>query len=81
VDPIDLKLLWLHLAFSRKGLAEIVAVFANPFAQHILVDIKVTGSLGNRDATLPDQLYRLKLVLAAELPSLHSCPPVSGGTP
>ncbi|AUW46643.1 hypothetical protein CUJ84_pRLN2000294 (plasmid) [Rhizobium leguminosarum] len=69
------------MPFSRKGLAGIVAVFPNPFAQHILVDIKITGSLRNGNPTLPDQLHRLKLVLAAEYSSLHSCSPVSGGTP
>ncbi len=56
-EPIDLKLLWLHLTFSMKGLAGIVAVLATPFVQNILVDIKVTGRLGNSDPTLLDQLH------------------------
>lgn len=51
-------------------------MIANPFAQHILVQVEIAGGLRHRYPALPHQLYRLKLELAAELPSLHSHPPV-----
>jgi putative transposase len=40
------------------------------------VHIKITGGLRDRNATFLDQTHRLKLELAAELPSLHVKPPV-----
>lgn len=55
----------------RNPLAGIVAVFPNPFAQDILVDIKITSSLRNSDPTFPGQLHCFKLILAAEYSSLH----------
>jgi hypothetical protein len=39
-----------------------------PFAQYILVDIKVAGRLRHRNAPTLHQPHRLKLELAAELP-------------
>jgi hypothetical protein len=56
------------------------AQFPDPFAQHILMEIKVAGSLGDRHASFLDQSHRLKLELAAEFPSLHSQTPASSKT-
>ncbi len=55
-------------------MSRVVAVFPNPFAQHILMDI-VIRALRDSKPTLPDQFHRLKLVLAAEYSSLHEIEP------
>ncbi|MCO5164663.1 MAG: hypothetical protein M9939_26595 [Mesorhizobium sp.] len=52
----------------------------DPLAQHVLVEIQITGSLRNSNASILHQPHRLKFELAAELPSLHSHSPVPSNT-
>ena len=40
------------------------------------MQVQVASGMGHRHATIADQLHRLELELPAELPSLHSEPPV-----
>jgi hypothetical protein len=53
----------------------------HPLAQHILVHVQIAGSLRNCDTALAHQPHRLKLELAAELPSLHRRPPIGENSP
>ena len=69
-QPLNLKLVRLHLASSWKRLARIVAILTNQFAQDILVDIKITSSLRDSDTTVPDQLHCFKLILADDYLSM-----------
>lgn len=43
----------------------------------VLVQVQIAGGLRYRCPAFPNQLHRLKLKLAAELPSWHPHPPVS----
>jgi len=43
---VDLKPLWLPLPMAEKGLLRIRSELSKLFARHILVEIKVAGSLG-----------------------------------
>ena len=62
---------------AGKGLRRISPTFLDPFAQDILMNVQIASRLRDADAALPYQLYRFKLVFAAELPSLHSHSPIS----
>ena len=52
--------------------------FPHPTPQNALRQIQVTRRLGNRYATLRNQLHSLSLELTAKLPSRHSHSPVLG---
>lgn len=78
---VYLNLLRLHLAMPRKALNRIVTKYLDSFTQDMLVNIQIPRRLRDTDAALQHQLHRLKLVLAAELSSLHSFAPVSLETP
>jgi hypothetical protein len=73
---LNLLLFGLHLAVPRKRRTRIGLRFADPFTQHVLVQVQVAGCLRNRHSSIADQLHRLELELSAELPSLHLRPPV-----
>ena len=72
--PLDLKLLGLHLAMARKRLLRISGKLPNPFAQHILVKVEITGRPGYRHTPSLDQFHCLKLELAGELFSASNTP-------
>lgn len=59
------------LAGARKGRRRISFRFADPFAQHVLVQVQTARGLRNRPAPVADQPHRLQLELSAELSSLH----------
>lgn len=46
----SILLLRLHLPMTGKRMLRIGRQLAHPFAQHILVEIEVAGSLGHRNA-------------------------------
>jgi hypothetical protein len=69
-------MLRLHLPLPWKRMPGIKTKLMNPFAQYILVDFKIATRLRKRYATVGDQINRLELELAAELPSSHLKPPV-----
>src|SRR5690606_5362603 len=75
-QPVDLLLLRLHLTMAGKRMLSIGSELPDPLAQHVLVEIQITGSLRNSNAPILHQPHRLKLELAAELPSQHSHSPV-----
>lgn len=51
-QPVNLELLGLHLILSGKGMLRIRFRLADPFTQHVLVDIQVAGSLRNGNAPI-----------------------------
>ena len=78
--PCDFKLFRLHLPVARKSLRRVRAIVLDPFAQHALMDIQIAGRLRYAEAAFTHLLHRLKLVIAAEFPLLHSIAPVSWQT-
>jgi hypothetical protein len=44
----------------------------HPAPQHTLSNIQIAAGLRHRHSTIPDQLHRLELELAAEYPASHS---------
>ena len=64
-QPVNLSPLGLHLPKARKRVLGISAKFLHPSAQHIVVEIKITRSLDNRNPALLHQICRLKLELSA----------------
>src|SRR5690606_35721430 len=61
-------------------MARIGGKLPNPFAQHVRMHIQIARRLGDRHPAFADHPHRLKLELAAELPSLHCGPPIGGNT-
>lgn len=65
-----------HLPVPGECVSRIGGKLLRPFAQHVLVHIQITSSLRNCDTALANEPHRLKLELAAELPSLHCGPQI-----
>lgn len=51
-------------------------MIADPFARHVDMQVQIARSPRHRHAAIPRQLHSLELELPAELPSLHSHPPI-----
>jgi len=73
--PLDLSRFRLHDPLARKGLNGIALEPLDPLAQLVLVDIEITGRLGNRSTSFSDQLDGLDLELTRKLTTLHTPPP------
>ncbi len=54
-EPLDLKLLRLHLAMTRKRVLGIAGKIAHPFAESICVHIQLTQRLRDKLAPLANQ--------------------------
>ena len=65
-----------YLPMTGEGLLRIGRLLAHPFAQHVHMQVQITGRLRHRNAPFPDQLNSLELELPAELASLHQNSPV-----
>ena len=76
-EPLDLLLLWLHQPMAGEGLSRVGAELLDPSAQHILMNVQVSGSPCRRYPALPDELHRLDLELSTKLPSPHDLPPLN----
>jgi hypothetical protein len=76
-EPLDLKLLRLHLIVAGKGLRRIGREELRPFAQLVLMDVQVPRRLRDTHSAILDQANRLDLELAPKSSSPHTPSPLS----